>query len=143
MTKKGTDIVAYITIVGWVLAFACGTRTESGFHLNQALVLFLANVVWGIVAKILAFIPILGWIALGVGYLVLFVFWVMGLVSAIQGEEKPLPLIGEIHILNFYVKNLTTKSKDPHGAAPRCVWHASGSKPLRVLLFFDYVGNIA
>ena len=39
MTKKGTDIVAYITIVGWVLAFACGTRTESGFHLNQALVL--------------------------------------------------------------------------------------------------------
>lgn len=40
MTKKGTDIVAYITIVGWVLAFACGTRTESGFHLNQALVLF-------------------------------------------------------------------------------------------------------
>ena len=46
MTKKGTDIVAYITIVGWVLAFACGTRTESGFHLNQALVLFLANVVW-------------------------------------------------------------------------------------------------
>ena len=101
MTKKGTDIVAYITIVGWVLAFACGTRTESGFHLNQALVLFLANVVWGIVAKILAFIPILGWIALGVGYLVLFVFWVMGLVSEIQGEEKPLPLIGEIHILNI------------------------------------------
>lgn len=74
---------------------------SSGFHLNQALVLFLANVVWGIVAKILAFIPILGWIALGVGYLVLFVFWVMGLVSAIQGEEKPLPLIGEIHILDF------------------------------------------
>ena len=46
MTKKGTDIVAYITIIGWVLAFACGTRTESGVHLNQALVLFLANVVW-------------------------------------------------------------------------------------------------
>ena len=43
----------------------------------------------------------LGWIALGVGYLVLFVFWVMGLVSAIQGEEKPLTLIGEMHILDF------------------------------------------
>lgn len=79
----------------------CKITKSPGFHLNQALVLFLANVVWGIVAKILAFIPILGWIALGVGYLVLFVFWVMGLVSAIQGEEKPLPLIGEMHILNF------------------------------------------
>ena len=39
----------------------------------------------------------------------------------------------------FLGKNLTTKSKDPHGAAPRCVWHASGRKPLRVLLFFDYM----
>ena len=101
MDRKATNIVAYITLVGWLLAYVVGDRYNSRFHLNQALVLFLANVVWGIVAKILAFIPILGWIALGVGYLVLFVFWVMGLVSAIQGEEKPLPLIGEMHILNF------------------------------------------
>ena len=26
MTKKGTDIVSYITIVGWVIALLCGTR---------------------------------------------------------------------------------------------------------------------
>ena len=101
MNKKTTGIIAYITWIGWIVAFCAGDKEGAKFHLNQALVLFLANVVWGIVAKILAFIPILGWIALGVGYLVLFVFWVMGLVSAIQGEEKPLPLIGEMHILNF------------------------------------------
>ena len=101
MNKKTTGIIAYITWIGWIVAFCAGDKEGAKFHLNQALVLFLANVVWGIVAKILAFIPILGWIALGVGYLVLFVFWVMGLVSAIQGEEKPLPLIGEMHILDF------------------------------------------
>ena len=101
MTKKGTDIVAYITIVGWVLAFACGTRNESGFHLNQSLVLTLTHIVWGIVCKVLMFIPILGWLAAIAGYVTLFVFWVMALLNAIQGIEKPLPLIGAIRILDL------------------------------------------
>ena len=37
MTKKATDIICYISIVGWLVAFFAGTRKESKFHLNQAL----------------------------------------------------------------------------------------------------------
>ena len=88
MTKKGTDIVSYITIVGWIIALLCGTREESKFHLNQSLVLILANIIWGVIGRVLAFIPIIGWLAIPIGYLIIFVLWVMGLVYALQGQEK-------------------------------------------------------
>ncbi len=98
MTKKGTDIISYLTIIGWLLAYFCGTRHESAFHINQSMLLILANIIWGIAAKVLVFIPIVGWIAIVVIQLVIFVFWVMGIWSAIQGTEKPIPIIGGIKI---------------------------------------------
>lgn len=100
MTKKGTDIVAYLTLIGWILAFGCGNREESKFHLNQALVLMLARIVWGLIAKVLVFIPIIGWIVIAVGYICLSILWIIGLINAIQGTEKPLPIIGELQILS-------------------------------------------
>ena len=100
MTKKGTDIVAYITIIGWVIALLCGTREESKFHLNQSLVLILTNIIWGVIGKVLAFIPIIGWLAIPIGYLIIFIFWLMGLIYAVQGQEKAVPLIGVLKILS-------------------------------------------
>ena len=100
MTKKGTDIVSYITIVGWVIALLCGTSEESKFHLNQSLVLILANIIWGVIGRVLAFIPIIGWLAIPIGYLIIFVLWLMGLIYAIQGKEQAVPLIGGLRILS-------------------------------------------
>ena len=94
MSKKATDVVAYITWIGWIVAFCAGTKQESKFHLNQALVIWLGFIVLGILSAI----PIVRYVA-GICDLVLFVFWVMGLVGAIQGNEKELPLIGGIKIL--------------------------------------------
>ncbi len=94
MTKKTTDIVAYITWIGWIVAFCAGTKQESKFHLNQALVIWLIE----LVLIVLGYIPIVGIVA-SILSLVMFVFWIMGLVSACQGNEKELPLIGSIKIL--------------------------------------------
>ncbi len=94
MSKKTTDIVAYITWIGWIVAFFAGTKQESKFHLNQALVIWLIN----IVVVVLSYIPIVNIVA-GILSLVMFVFWIMGLVSACQGTEKEVPLIGSIKIL--------------------------------------------
>ena len=47
MSKKATDIVAYITWIGWIVAFCAGTKQESKFHLNQALVIWLGFIVLG------------------------------------------------------------------------------------------------
>ena len=102
MNKKTTDIVAYLTPLGFIIAFLVGTKTESRFHLNQALVLILAEVLVEIVDAILEHIPLVNVVAsilLAIVAIGLFVLWIMGLVSAIKGEEKPVPVLGEIQLL--------------------------------------------
>ena len=94
MDKKVTGIVAYITIVGWVIAFLAGDKEGAKFHLNQALVLCLAQLVLSVLGKI----PFIGWIA-GILSLVVLVFQIMGLVYACQGQDKEVPLVGAIKIL--------------------------------------------
>ena len=94
MDKKVTGIVAYITLVGWLIAYLAGDKEGAKFHINQALVLFLAGVVCGI----LSWIPLIGIIA-GILNIVVFVFWIMGLVSACKGTEKPVPILGGIHLI--------------------------------------------
>ena len=96
MNKKTTDIVAYITIIGWIIAYCAGTKEESKFHLNQALVLDVAEIILSVLAKI--FVGLLGWI-LGIADLVLFILWIIGLVHACKGEEKEVPILGGIQIL--------------------------------------------
>ncbi|MBE6964280.1 MAG: hypothetical protein E7443_06780 [Ruminococcaceae bacterium] len=88
MDKKVTGIVAYITWVGLLLAFILGDREGAKFHLNQALVLW-------IIGSVAAFIPWVGWIVSAF----CFVCVVIGLISAINGEEKEIPLLGKIKIL--------------------------------------------
>ncbi len=94
MNKKVTGIVAYITLIGWIIAFLAGDREGAKFHLNQSLVLLIIELVLGILGKI----PVIGLIA-GILSIVTFVFWILGLVHAIKEEEKPLPIIGGIQIL--------------------------------------------
>lgn len=94
MSKQTTNIVAYLWWIGWVVAFCAGTKEESKFHLNQALVIILVQTV----LMVLAVIPIVQIVA-GILSFVVFVFWIMGLISACQGTEKELPLIGGIKIL--------------------------------------------
>ena len=96
MDKKLTGILAYISFVGWIIAYLAGDKEGAKFHLNQALVLWLASVA----LFVIGIIPILGSLIRFVGGIVIFAFWVLGLVAAIKEEEKPLPLIGEIQILN-------------------------------------------
>lgn len=88
MDKKVTGIIAYIGLIGWIIAYIAGDRVGAKFHLNQALVLALAEL-------IVSWIPVVG----GILGLVLFIFAIMGIVSAAKEEEKELPLIGGIKIL--------------------------------------------
>lgn len=95
MTKKATDIVAYITWVGLIIAFLLGDREESRFHLNQALVIWLAGLVFGV----LGIVPLVGKLIAGVGGALCLVFAVLGILSALKDDETPLPLIGGIKLL--------------------------------------------
>ena len=95
MDKKITSVVAYLTWIGLIIAFVAGDKDGAKFHLNQALVIWLAGIILGIVAVI----PILGWIVGLVGSIFLFVCWIMGLVYAIQEQEKEVPILGKFKLL--------------------------------------------
>ena len=49
MDKKTTGIVAYITWIGLLVAFLAGDKEGAKFHLNQSLVIWLVNLLGGIV----------------------------------------------------------------------------------------------
>ncbi len=87
MDKKVTGIVAYITWIGLIVAFCAGDKEGAKFHINQALVIFLFS--------LLGAIPLIGWI----WEVFMLVCWIMGLIAAIQEQEKPIPLLGKIQIL--------------------------------------------
>ena len=101
MDKKTTSWVSYLTFVGWIVAFCAGDKEGAKFYLNQSLVIWL-GVLCSYVASAIVFIPLFGWlifIAIAVLDIFLFVVWIMGLINAINQEEKDLPLIGAIKIL--------------------------------------------
>jgi uncharacterized membrane protein len=87
MDAKTTSIVAYITWIGLIIALCAGDKEGAKFHLNPALVIFLFS--------LLSAIPCIGWIW-GV---FMIVCWIMGLIAAINQEEKPVPLIGGITLI--------------------------------------------
>ena len=79
MDKRTTDMVAYLTWIGLLVALFLGDRDHSKFHLNQALVIWLFG--------LLSVIPCVGFI-IGIAA---FILAIMGFISALNGEEKALP----------------------------------------------------
>ena len=64
------------------------------YHAKQCLVLWLAGIVLSVVGGILTLVCI-GIILLLAGGIFLLVLDILGLVNAVKGEVKPLPLIGK------------------------------------------------
>lgn len=82
MDAKTTGIVAYITWIGWLVAFLAGDKEGAKQHINQALII-----------NIIAIIP------LGITQVIATVFLIMGLIKAIQGDDSPLPVIGSWQLI--------------------------------------------
>ncbi|HHX31675.1 MAG: hypothetical protein GX670_10190 [Bacteroidales bacterium] len=91
---KTIAIVAYLTIIGLVVALVLNNEKRDLFakyHIRQSLGLVLTS----LALSLINVIPILGWIVSMVGAFVLLYMWVMGLLNAINGREKPVPILGE------------------------------------------------
>ena len=104
-------IIGYLFGVGLIIAAVLhsGKKTQLGaFHLRQALgILLLAIagtvlfVILGIIVAFLGGIPVVGWMLIKGVYLLawlfrlgLLVLTIMGLLGAVNREQKPLPVIG-------------------------------------------------
>jgi uncharacterized membrane protein len=87
-------IVGYLTIIGFIAAIVIhmNNKTRLGaFHLRQTLGL----VVTGVAAGVCSVVPILGWIVWIVVTLGLVVLWLLGILSALRGDMRPVPILGE------------------------------------------------
>jgi uncharacterized membrane protein len=94
---KTVAIVSYITPIGWLVAyFAMYSKEKSslgGFHLKQTLLLYIIGFAINILMRMFWW-TFLYW-AVSLLSLGLFVLWLIGLIAAMNGEEKPIPLFGD------------------------------------------------
>ena len=85
--------ISYLAIVGWLVAMILNRPANefSSFHIRQSLGVHLAFIASGILMGI----PILGWVAGGLLFLVTGLSWLLGLLYAIQGKDRLLPIGGK------------------------------------------------
>ena len=91
--NKIMGILAYIFFL--IPLLAAKESPFARFHTNQGLLVFLLYVA----SSVIMIIPILGWIIGPIGYFFGFVCTIMGIINAIGGKTKDLPLIGKYRII--------------------------------------------
>jgi len=90
---KTTAIISYITFIGTIIAFVMNNDKKNpfaAFHIRQMIGLVLLSLVNSFVIT-----KISSYAAGGIG-IVLFVFWIIGFIGAVQGQEKKVPLLGDM-----------------------------------------------
>ena len=91
--SKNTAIVAYLTLIGAVIAIFMNqeeNKSEFGsFHIRQALGLFLSFFLLGYFVGYAN-----SWTATSAFYLFYFILWIYGFTGALQGQKRLLPLVG-------------------------------------------------
>ena len=105
---KTVAIICYLTLIGFIVAIILHSskKTKLGaYHLRQSLGLFLTAIALWIAAFVVIFaialvlhfllilLPLLN-LTINVALLTL---WVMGLIAAVNGEMKPMPIVGPLY----------------------------------------------
>ncbi|NLR59458.1 DUF4870 domain-containing protein [Chitinophaga polysaccharea] len=98
MNNRTLSVISYITLIGWLIAYFSGKDRADNllkYHLKQSLGLGIISIAVSIVLNIIAYVtPALSFLGL-IGY-VLTVFWILGMINAGNGAEKPVPVFGKM-----------------------------------------------
>ena len=87
ISTKATGVLAYITWIGFLIAYFAGDRQGARFHLNQGLVVNLFG--------LLSAVPLVG----KIWSVFILICAIIGIINASNGENKEVPLIGGIKLL--------------------------------------------
>lgn len=93
---KITAIIAYITLIGLIVAFVQNAEKKNPFatyHIRQSLGLLCT----ALALSFVNIIPFFGWILCIAGMFALMVLWIMGLLNAVNGKESPVPVLGNLY----------------------------------------------
>jgi len=98
MDKKhnGMAVFAYLWIL-IIIPFLTEAKNDPfvKFHLRQGLALIIFDVVGWVAGMFLWIIPVIGWLIMWVWWLASLVFVIIGIMNALNGQEKELPVIGQ------------------------------------------------
>ncbi|MBE5997984.1 MAG: zinc-ribbon domain-containing protein [Lachnospiraceae bacterium] len=102
--NKGISVLSYLGILLLIPLFAKKDSPYTRFHVNQGLVLFITETLYGIIVRVIR--GILGGTILSplvtilsLLDIVFLVLSIIGIVNAAGGKAKELPVIGKIRIL--------------------------------------------
>lgn len=90
---KSIAIIAYLTIIGLLIAFIMNGDKKNEFakyHICQSLGLALTSLALGVIGMI----PILGWLVSVIGFFVIVFMWISGLMNAVNEKQKPIQILG-------------------------------------------------
>jgi uncharacterized membrane protein len=110
MKNKTLAIVAYITLIGWVIAYLQYKNQEEKsplvrYHLTQALGIFIFAIALNIVIAIVAsIIPSIGSI-LSIAGLLPLILLIFGIISASNEALNPVPGVGKLFENKFSFLN--------------------------------------
>jgi len=94
MDAKTKAIISHLFVIGWIIAVVVNMSNKeeyASYYIKQN----LGIIILGIALRILNVIPVFGPALMVIGGLLLFIFWLMSFVWSIQGEMKPIPLLGD------------------------------------------------
>lgn len=90
---KTAAIISYLWWIGFIIAFFMNNSKRNSFtsfHIRQSLGINLLSLASGVVSSYIS-----GTLGMVIG-LGAFVFWIIALIGAAQGEEKRVPLLGDV-----------------------------------------------
>jgi len=93
MDDKTKSIVAHLTFIGWIIALVTNQSDKgpnTSFYLRQNLGLWLIAIAGSVLGMLT--INIIGTII----SIAIFVLWVLSLIGALSGEQKPSPVLGDM-----------------------------------------------
>ena len=108
--NKILSLLSYISLLFLIPMFCAKDSKFARFHVNQGIVLFICELIVGLVGWVLGLIlGIIPFVGVVLGILLAVVTWVvelvflalaiLGIVNAVQGKAKELPLLGGIRVI--------------------------------------------
>ena len=85
--------IAAISYIFFVIGYFTVEKDSAfvKFHMQQSLTLL----VFAIALSVVGIIPILGWLIAFLGGILSLILFIIGIINALGGEEKELPIIGK------------------------------------------------
>ena len=85
-------LAVLLTIIGFIIALLAKREDKYVmFYAKQSLILFISWIISGAVMMV----PIIGWFAGPILYVITLVLWIIAIFNSLSGKEKETPLIGQ------------------------------------------------